>query len=607
MTPTKPLPDPLTSARSGSTTWIAFALGLAYLAVMAMLMWVFESAQTLVDISPVQMDPRRLNVWLLIFITTGLIFLGARWLLPRLVDRPGGVACADDPAPGRRGVLTLVLLALAGLIAGSGWLVVSEQENALKASRFRLITSVAEAKRQVVTAWLDERQRDLRTLTGNARLNEAVAQWLNPASIAAPGLGLSALEAMVRANGFDGAALVDASGRLRLSSPPNHTASQACVTRAQQAPSPEDTQFTLTRAVADAQGVPHMDAVARMAVDANGVKTWATLCLSLDLSVRLLPELSRWPLPTQTGEILLGRFDGADVVLLNQPRSGPHEWAVQRLENARARWEATLATTAEGQLFERELADGRTMLRVALAVPATHWFVLARMDEDEADLLQGRTQRRIVAGAGLALIFAVGVAMLGWARSRSRAIAYTREREALLVKLTALAHYDDLTQLPRRQLTEDRLTMAIAQARREGTGVGVLMVDLDGFKAINDTHGHAAGDAVLKAVAERLQARLREGDTAGRLGGDEFIVVLPGCADLASLARTGQGVAAALRAPLSWNGQNLPMSASVGGAVFPLHASDRPTLTAAADQAMYAAKQSGGGFQMATPESLSNS
>ena len=606
MTPPQPLPDPPVSPRLGSTNWIAFALCVAYLAVMAMLMWVFESAQTLVDISAVPVDPRRLNVWLLIFITTGLIFLGARWFLSRLVDRPDGVT-AGALARRRLGAPTMVLLSLASLIAGSGWFVVHEQEDALKASRFRLISSVAESKRQVVTAWLDERQRDLRTLTGNARLQEAVAQLLSPPPATVPGLGLSALEAMVRANGFDGAALVDASGQLRLSSPPDHAASQACVARAQQAPSSDESQLTLTRAVADAQGVPHLDAVARMDVDAGGVKTRATLCLSLDLSVRLLPELSHWPLPTQTGEILLGRFDGADVVLLNRSRSGPNDWTVQRLDNARARWEATLAATAAEQLLERELADGHTMLRVSLAVPATNWFVLARMDEEEADLLQGRTQRRIVAGAGLALIFAVGVAMLGWARSRARAIAHTREREALLVKLTSLAHYDDLTQLPRRQLTEDRLTMAIAQARRDGTGVGVLVVDLDGFKAINDTYGHAAGDAVLQTVAERLQARLREGDTAGRTGGDEFIVVLPGCADLDALVHAGLGVAEALNAPLSWNGQTLAIRASVGGAAFPLHASNRVGLTEAADQAMYVAKQSGGGFHSAPPDLLSTS
>lgn len=610
MTPLKRSPEPRPSGSSGSSgsiNWIAFALGAAYLAVMAMLMWVFESAQTLVEITPLQMDPRRLNVWLLIFITTGLISMGARWLLPRWVEPPRAALASGEPAPRRLGAPTLVLLVLATLIGGSGWLVVHEQEDALKASRFRQITSVAQAKRQVLTLWLDERQRDLSTLTGNARLNEAVAQWLNPSSPVEPGVGLSALEAMVQANGFDGAALVDASGRVRLSSPPGYRASQACVARAQQAPTPEDTQFTLTRAVADAQGAPHLDAVARMAVTTGGVTTRATLCLRLDLSVRLLPELSRWPLPTQTGEILLGRIDGDDVVLLNRPGVGASGWTTQRLDHARARWEATLAATAQGQLFERELADGRTMLRAAVTVPGTHWFVLARMDEDEADLLQGRTQRRIVAGVGLALIFAVGVAMLGWARSRSRAVASAREREALLVRLTALAHYDELTRLPRRHLTEDRLTMAIAQSRREGSGVGVLMVDLDGFKAINDTHGHAAGDAVLKAVAERLQARLREGDTAGRTGGDEFLVVLPGCADLASLARTGAVVAQALCAPLTWNGQTLPMRASVGGALFPLHAHDRVTLTAAADQAMYAAKQSGGGFQVATADSLPNS
>ena len=120
--------------------------------------------------------------------------------------------------------------------------------------------------------------------------------------------------------------------------------------------------------------------------------------------------------------------------------------------------------------------------------------------------------------------------------------------------------------------------------------------DLDGFKSVNDLHGHAAGDSVLKFVAEQLRTGLREGDTAGRIGGHEFLVVLPDCGVGEALDVLGRRVTASLSMMIDWEGLQLQVRASVGAALFPADGQDPASLIAAADQAMYRAKQPGGGY-----------
>lgn len=137
-----------------------------------------------------------------------------------------------------------------------------------------------------------------------------------------------------------------------------------------------------------------------------------------------------------------------------------------------------------------------------------------------------------------------------------------------------LAFYDGLTRLPNRALLEDRLYIALAQARRSGQGVALLFLDLDRFKSVNDTLGHPAGDFLLREVAERLPNCLREGDTAAHWGGDEFIVLLPALPEVRPAAAEAVAVVIekiqqVLARPVTVEGQELEFSASIGLALFP--------------------------------------
>lgn len=162
-------------------------------------------------------------------------------------------------------------------------------------------------------------------------------------------------------------------------------------------------------------------------------------------------------------------------------------------------------------------------------------------------------------------------------------------------KLAFQANHDTLTGLPNRNLLEDRLEQVLSFAKRRGRQVGVVFVDLDNFKGINDTLGHSVGDRLLKAVAQRFVASLREGDTVCRLGGDEFVVV---CADLGGpddmddiISRVFRN----LRQPLLIDDQDIRVDASMGIALFPNDAQTVGDLLKCADMAMYRAKASGRG------------
>lgn len=160
-------------------------------------------------------------------------------------------------------------------------------------------------------------------------------------------------------------------------------------------------------------------------------------------------------------------------------------------------------------------------------------------------------------------------------------------------QLERLAHFDPLTGLPNRTLMGDRLHLALAQANRRDTLLAVCYLDLDGFKAINDTWGHPVGDRLLVDVAERLQRSLRAGDTAARLGGDEFILLLNDLSSLAELEHLLQRILDFLSRPFQVGERPLTISASMGVTLFPRDEGDADTLIRHADQAMYQAKQRG--------------
>ncbi len=163
-------------------------------------------------------------------------------------------------------------------------------------------------------------------------------------------------------------------------------------------------------------------------------------------------------------------------------------------------------------------------------------------------------------------------------------------------QLKLIAHYDPLTGLPNRRLLVDRIQLALAQTRRSGGNMAVAVLDLDDFKPINDTHGHEAGDHVLKEVGRRLSETLRGGDTAARLGGDEFVLVLMELTDAAHCAQALERVIAAIAAPIDLPSAGpVTVSASLGATLFPLDGGETEpdTLLRRADRAMYIAKQHG--------------
>ncbi|WP_433218789.1 diguanylate cyclase domain-containing protein [Dactylosporangium sp. CS-047395] len=170
-------------------------------------------------------------------------------------------------------------------------------------------------------------------------------------------------------------------------------------------------------------------------------------------------------------------------------------------------------------------------------------------------------------------------------------VALALDGAALTAELTVRALHDPLTGLANRVLIGERLVQALARARRTGRHVGVLLLDLNGFKPVNDTLGHEAGDELLRAVAGRLTHCVRLEDTVGRLGGDEFVVVAEDLPDLYAAVRIAERVVESIDRPVIVNGHSLPASASVGVALSN-EASLPDELLRQADSAMYTAKRS---------------
>lgn len=154
-----------------------------------------------------------------------------------------------------------------------------------------------------------------------------------------------------------------------------------------------------------------------------------------------------------------------------------------------------------------------------------------------------------------------------------------------------LAYHDPLTGLANRKLLDERLAHALARAHRNGRHVVVLLIDLDGFKEINDRFGHAAGDALLQAAGGRMRGLLRETDTLARMGGDEFVAVLDDVDPTADVTRVAHDLAAAIARPWEWEGTTIYPSGSVGSARYPLDAYTPFDLLRAADRQMYAVKR----------------
>jgi diguanylate cyclase (GGDEF)-like protein len=208
---------------------------------------------------------------------------------------------------------------------------------------------------------------------------------------------------------------------------------------------------------------------------------------------------------------------------------------------------------------------------------------------DKRVLAQGTLIQAVWAVIALMVIIGCTMVALSY-RQTQRALKLRREAEE---RAEHLAHHDGLTGLPNRRLLEDRLLQAIAFARRRDQRMAVLFIDLDGFKAVNDSLGHDGGDQLLKQAASRLVAATRAGDTVARLGGDEFVVSLTQLAQAGDAGRVAEKLIEVLAAPYEIKGEIARVTASIGLALYPEHGSDDETLIKSADAALYIAKTSG--------------
>jgi diguanylate cyclase (GGDEF)-like protein/PAS domain S-box-containing protein len=160
-------------------------------------------------------------------------------------------------------------------------------------------------------------------------------------------------------------------------------------------------------------------------------------------------------------------------------------------------------------------------------------------------------------------------------------------------RLAYRAEHDELTDLPNRNLLNDRLNQAIARAVRQQRRLGVVYLDLDDFKPVNDRYGHEVGDCLLQAVARRLRDSMRQTDTVSRIGGDEFIICLEQIKSGSDAVAAAKKLVIAMKQPFQILGKSISVSASIGVAVYPDHGGDPTTLLRNADQAMYTAKTAG--------------
>jgi len=167
------------------------------------------------------------------------------------------------------------------------------------------------------------------------------------------------------------------------------------------------------------------------------------------------------------------------------------------------------------------------------------------------------------------------------------------ERKLAEEQIRQMAYHDSLTGLPNRELFSDRLGIALAHAQRNKKEVGVAMLDLDNFKGVNDTLGHTEGDLLLQAAAERLTSALRKGDTVARIGGDEFVLILPELKGMEDAIQVAQKIVDSFRKPFLIDTHQLVVTTSIGIAVYPNDGTDERILMKNADIAMYQAKQAG--------------
>ncbi len=237
-------------------------------------------------------------------------------------------------------------------------------------------------------------------------------------------------------------------------------------------------------------------------------------------------------------------------------------------------------------LLDLSLPDAQglnTVTQVLATSPGIPIVVLTGYDDQELALqaVQQGAQDYLVKGQAQA-------------DSLSRAIRYAIERKRTEDRLTYLAQYDQLTGLVNRTLFRDRLLLALARSKRKQQPLGLMLLDLDRFKAVNDTCGHDVGDQLLKAVADRFRSCVRQVDTVARMGGDEFAMILEGVSGRQDIVTVAQRIVEAICKPFFIDGRPQSVGVSIGITVYPQDDQSVDELLKHADAAMYCAKQRGG-------------
>ena len=185
-------------------------------------------------------------------------------------------------------------------------------------------------------------------------------------------------------------------------------------------------------------------------------------------------------------------------------------------------------------------------------------------------------------------------------------VGYQRRAERELALNRHKAQHDDLTGLPNRRLLVERAALAVARARRDHQLAGLLLIDLDRFKDVNDTLGHETGDALLRMVGERIRGVARGSDTVARMGGDEFAILLPKVTSFDDIELVADRVRRAIQTPMELSGLTVDLGATVGAAVFPIDCDNEADLFKHADVARYVAKRAGFGMRRYNPGTDAN-
>ena len=246
--------------------------------------------------------------------------------------------------------------------------------------------------------------------------------------------------------------------------------------------------------------------------------------------------------------------------------------------------------SAAALMYRNKDSTGGAMSANEYMVVAGHAWTLRMVTQDEFETRFGRNIALIVAVTGIGL--SLSMALLAWFMINGRARALLLAAE-MTEELRHMAQYDLLTGLPSRALFSDRVQNALAYARRNDKRFAIIFLDLDKFKPVNDKYGHSVGDQLLQQAAKRLQSSIRASDTVGRIGGDEFVLLIGELAGQDATLALAEKIRQELRRPYSIDGHELAISCSLGVAIYPDDGTDEVALIMRADEAMYRAKEGG--------------